>query len=96
MSDVIAKAVEALKQKLGDESFDGSVKMEIEGEGAVIIDSDGVRADDGDADCTLTADLETFEGMMTGDVNPTSAFMTGKLAVDGDMGAAMKLGSLLS
>ncbi|MGB4910494.1 MAG: SCP2 sterol-binding domain-containing protein, partial [Tabrizicola sp.] len=37
----------------------------------------------------------TFEGLLSGDVNPTMAFMTGKLAVDGSMGLAMKLGSVL-
>jgi putative sterol carrier protein len=96
MSDVINQAVEALNAKLGGEGFDGSVKVEIAGEGSLIVDSSGARASDDDAECTLSADAETFQGMMTGDVNPTSAFMTGKLAVDGDMGAAMKLGSLLS
>ena len=35
-------------------------------------------------------------GILDGDVNPTSAFMTGKLSVDGDMGQAMKLGAALS
>ena len=34
--------------------------------------------------------------MMTGDLNPTSAFMSGKLTVDGDMGMAMQLGGLLA
>jgi putative sterol carrier protein len=29
-----------------------------------------------------------------GDVNPTSAYMTGKLKIKGDMGAAMKLQKL--
>ena len=29
-------------------------------------------------------------------VNPTTAFMTGKLAVDGDMGLAMQLGAALA
>ncbi len=43
----------------------------------------------------LTADAETFQGIMDGDVNPTSAFMGGRLKVDGDMGLAMKLGNLL-
>jgi putative sterol carrier protein len=33
---------------------------------------------------------------MAGDLNPTSAFMSGKLKLDGDMGTAMKLGSALS
>ena len=45
---------------------------------------------------TLTASAETFESMMSGDLNPTAAFMGGKLAVDGDMGTAMKLGAILA
>jgi putative sterol carrier protein len=95
MSDVITKAVEALTKKL-DGSFDGSVKFNIEGEGSIIVDQSGVRAGDEETDCTMTADAETFEGILDGDVNPTAAFMSGKLAVDGDMGTAMKLGSALS
>ncbi|MEM7439002.1 MAG: SCP2 sterol-binding domain-containing protein [Pseudomonadota bacterium] len=94
MSDIIAKAVEELASRI--DGFDGSIKVVIEGEGAMMIDSDGVRAADEEASCTMTADAETFQGMLTGDVNPTSAFMTGKLSVDGDMGQAMKLGSFLS
>ncbi len=96
MSDVITAAVEALNAKLDGESFDGSVKVDIEDEGALIIDENGARASDDEASCTLFADAETFQGMLEGEVNPTSAFMTGKLTVDGDMGAAMKLGALLS
>ncbi|MEM6619548.1 MAG: SCP2 sterol-binding domain-containing protein [Pseudomonadota bacterium] len=95
MSDVISQAVEALKAKVGD-GFSGSIKVVIEGEGALMIDGEGVRAADEEASCTLTADAETFQGMLTGDVNPTTAFMTGKLTVDGDMGQAMQLGSVLS
>lgn len=95
MSDVIAAAVEALKGKI-EGGFDGSAKFLIEGEGAVIIDGDGVRAGDDDADVTLTADAETFQAMLSGDLNPTAAFMSGKLSVDGDMGLAMKLGSALA
>ena len=43
MSDVINQAVEALNAKLGGESFDSSVKVEIKNEGALIIDSGGAR-----------------------------------------------------
>lgn len=96
MSEMIDKAVTALSEKLGDEVFDGSVRFEIEGEGSVRVDESGVSADDSEADVTLTADRDTFEGLLTGDVNPTSAFMTGQLKVDGDMSLAMKLGSILS
>ena len=51
---------------------------------------------DDEADVTLTADADTFQSIMSGDLDPTAAFMTGKLAVDGDMGMAMKLGSVLA
>lgn len=95
MSDVVNKAVEALSAKM-DGGFDGSVKFMIEGEGAIMVDGDGVRAGDEEADCTMTADAETFEAILDGDLNPTAAFMSGKLSVDGDMGTAMKLGSVLS
>ena len=37
---------------------------------------------------------ETFEKIISGEQNPTSAYMTGKLKVKGDMGAAMKLQKL--
>ena len=95
MSTIIDKAVEALQDKVSG-GFDGSAKFVIEGEGALIVDGTGVRAGDDDADVTLTADRETFEGILSGDVNPTAAFMQGKLAVDGDMGLAMQLGAALS
>lgn len=95
MSDMLASAVKALNEKLDGERIDGSVKFVIEGEGAVRIDETGASEDDADADCTMTADPETFQGILDGSVNPTSAFMSGKLKVDGDMGLAMKLGTIL-
>ncbi|KGJ12509.1 SCP2 sterol-binding domain-containing protein (plasmid) [Paracoccus versutus] len=94
MSKVIEAAVAALDEKA--KGFDGTAKFVIEGEGAVYIDADGARAADDEAEVTLTASRETFEGLLSGDVNPTTAFMTGKLRVDGSMGTAMKLGALLS
>ena len=96
MSDEVNAAVEALNVKLGGASLDGSAKFEIEGEGAVIIDANGARAGDEETDVTLKADTDTFQSIMAGDLDPTAAFMTGKLTVDGDMGMAMKLGSVLS
>ena len=96
MSDIINTAVAALNAKIGGEGFDGSAKFVIEDEGALVVDGDGVRAADDDAEVTLTADVETFQSILEGDLNPTAAFMSGKLTVDGDMGMAMKLGTLLA
>jgi putative sterol carrier protein len=95
MSNVIEGALAALREKMPN-GFDGSAKVVIPGEGSIILDPTGVRAGDDEADVTLTAAAEVFQGILTGDVNPTMAFMTGKLSVDGDMGLAMKLGAALS
>ncbi len=95
MSDVIKAAVAAMAEKVTG-GFDGSAKFVISGDGAIMLDSDGVRAADEPADVTLTADADTFRAILEGDLNPTSAFMTGKLSVDGDMGMAMRLGSVLA
>lgn len=92
MSDVIEAAVAALNGKI-EGGIDGAAKFVIEDEGSIVVDADGVRASDDEADVTLTADLDTFKAMMEGELNPTAAFMTGKLTVDGDMGLAMKLGA---
>ncbi|WP_018000198.1 SCP2 sterol-binding domain-containing protein [Paracoccus sp. N5] len=94
MSKVVEAAVAALDEKA--KGFDGTAKFVIEGEGSVYIDANGARAADDEAEVTLTASRETFEGIISGDVNPTTAFMTGKLKVDGAMGTAMRLGALLS
>ncbi len=95
MSDVITEAVAALNAKMGGQGFNGTAKFAIEGEGAIIIDESGARAGDDDADVTLTASTETFKAILAGEQNPTAAFMTGKLSVDGDMGMAMKLSGVL-
>lgn len=95
MSNVTTQAVEALRAKLSG-GFDSTAKFVIEGEGTIMVDGSGVREGDEAADVTLTADADTFQSILEGDLDPTSAFMSGKLAVDGDMGAAMRLGSALS
>lgn len=94
MSTVIEAAVAALNAKIKG-SFDGLAKFVIEDEGSILIDETGAHASDAEADVTLTATAETFQAILEGEMNPTSAFMTGKLSVDGDMGLAMKLGSVL-
>lgn len=96
MSNVVTEAVAQLNAKMGGQGFDGTAKFVIEGEGAIIIDQSGARAGDDDADVTLTATADVFKAILDGEQNPTTAFMTGKLAVDGDMGLAMKLSGVLS
>ena len=47
-----------------------------------------------DADCTIAASEETLMKIASGEANPTTAYMTGKLKIKGDMGAALKLQKL--
>ena len=56
----------------------------------------GVTVDEGDTggDCTISTSSEVFEKVVNGEQNPTAAYMSGKLKVKGDMGAAMKLQKL--
>ncbi|MBS1303016.1 SCP2 sterol-binding domain-containing protein [Loktanella sp. SALINAS62] len=98
MSDILNAAVTQLNAKMAGESFDGSAKFIIEDEGALMISGTDVSTCDvdADADVTLTASRDTFEGILSGDENPTAAFMTGKLAIDGDMGKAMALAGVIS
>ncbi|PWU22611.1 MAG: sterol carrier protein [Candidatus Rokuibacteriota bacterium] len=75
-----------------------SYVFEIGGAGTwtVKVDDGRLSVSEGDqgGDCTLTASAETFEKMVRGQQNPTTAYMTGKLKIQGDMGAAMKLQKL--
>lgn len=96
MSDILETAAASLNEKVQANGFDASAKFTITDLGSIVMDGSGARVSDDDADVTLTADAETFEGIMSGDMNPTSAFMTGKLTIDGDMGIAMKLASVLA
>ena len=96
MSDVVTAAVKALNDKLNGNGFDGLAKFEIEDEGAILIDETGARASDDAADVTLSASADTFQEILAGNLDATSAFMTGRLKLDGDMGLAMRLGSVLS
>ncbi len=96
MSEILDAAVKALSDKLGGDGIEGSIKFEIEGTGAIRIDESGTSLDDSEADCTITAEADVFPDLLSGELNPTSAFMSGKISIDGDMGMAMKLGSLLT
>ncbi len=96
MSDFLTKAAAELTSKLGDDGFDGCAKFDVAGVGGIVIDADGARVSDDEADVTLSADADTFQEIFDGELNPTSAFMTGKLTIDGDMGLAMKLAAVLA
>ena len=80
------------------EGMDNTYVFDIEGAGVwtVAVADGAVTVSEGasDADCTFSASEETFEKIASGEQNATTAYMTGKLKIKGDMGAAMKLQKL--
>jgi putative sterol carrier protein len=72
--------------------------FDIEGAGTwtVAIADGAIEVTEGavDADTTFSASEESFEKIVAGEQNATTAYMTGKLKIKGDMGAAMKLQKL--
>lgn len=95
MTNIIDIAIKSLEEKLLGKDIDFSAKFEIENEGSILVDSSGIKVSSEEADCTLIASAETFQDIMSGETNPTSAFMNGSLKVEGSMGVAMQLGNIL-
>lgn len=95
MSDALDAAVAKLTEKFSGADFDGSVKFDIEDEGVVRVADGAVTKEDGDADVTILASMETLQEIFQGDLSPTAAYMSGRLKIDGDMSQAMKLTQFL-
>ena len=100
------EAVNQIITKLGtaigaNSGLGGTIKIDLGPDGSIFIDGrsspNSVTSGEGkNADCTLTASYDTFEKIFKREMDPTSAFMQGKLKVSGDMGLAMKLGPIVS
>jgi putative sterol carrier protein len=75
------------------------VKFDIVGEGAILWDGTGDQPDitneDGSADTTISISGDDLSKLMRGELNPTLAYMTGRLKVDGSLGVAMKINQML-
>jgi len=93
----LEEITDRFKSAVGADSGLGkSVKFDLKGEGVILIDGAKVSNDDLPADCTISVSKDDFENLAKGKLDPTMAFMQGKLKVNGDMGVAMKLQPLLS
>lgn len=95
LAALTAKVQEALSAGTG---FDKKVKFDFGSAGKLLIDGAAGKAsnEDGPADATVSVGFDDFLKLAQGALDPTMAFMQGKLKVAGDMGVAMKLQSLFS
>jgi putative sterol carrier protein len=91
-----------LTQKANDAVSEGGdfkkkVKFDFGDQGQLFIDGQNGKADnsDGDADATVKVDWDDFQKLVAGQLDPTMAFMQGKLKVLGDMSVAMQLQGLM-
>ena len=101
MADTVQEFFDGLAARADAEKTAGmnnSYLFDIEGAGQwVVAVTDGaisVSEGTGEADTTIATSEDTFLAISRGELNPTSAYMTGKLKIKGDMGAAMKLQKL--
>jgi len=91
---------ETVRSKVGaDAGLNATIKFAFKEGGALFIDGksqpNAVTNDESAAaDCTVKVSLEDFGKLMERKLDPTTAFMMGKIKIEGDMGVAMKLGRL--
>ena len=73
------------------------VSIDFGSEGAVMLDGleKQASAGDGPADTTIKVEWADWEAMSSGQLDGMTAFMQGKLKVEGDMSNAMQLQSVL-
>jgi len=90
--DAIASKI---RDRVAGSGFDKSVKFDLGSDGVIVVDGQNVSTENADADCTISLTKDDFESLMAGDLNPTMAFMTGKLKVAGDMSIAMQLSQVI-
>ncbi|MDO8974300.1 SCP2 sterol-binding domain-containing protein [Reyranella sp.] len=95
LQEITEKMKEGASKKT---AFGNSVKFATD-QGVVYIDGHqtppAVTNDDTAADCTIKMDFSDFADLIGGQLDGMTAFMTGKLKIEGDMGVAMKLQSIL-
>ena len=74
------------------------VKLDFGDEGVILLDgaASQVSEEDGAADTTIKVGWDDWQSMAAGQLDGMTAFMTGKLRIEGDMSNAMQLQGVLA
>ena len=91
----IEAIAEQIRPKVESSGFDRSVKFDTGADGVIVIDGETISTTDEPTDCTIKLSLDDLESLIAGDLSPTTAFMTGKIKVEGDMSVAMSLSQFI-
>ena len=91
----VQEIAERMRPRVENSGFDRSVKFDTGSDGVIVIDGQTVSTTDSETDCTIKLALDDLEDLVAGELNPTMAFMSGKIKVEGDMSVAMALSQLL-
>ena len=86
---------EKIKSRVASAGFEHAVKFDTGSDGVIVIDGATISTTDTPTDCTVKLSLDDLDSLIAGDLNPTMAFMSGKIKVEGDMTVAMALSQLL-
>lgn len=91
----VKEIADQMRARVESAGFEKSVKFDTGADGVIVIDGATVGTTDQPTDCTIHLSLDSLEDLIAGELSPTTAYMTGKIKVEGDMTVAMALSSLL-
>ncbi len=96
MSVTAEEIAARMRERIGEDcGLNATVKFDFGDDGVVHLNASDVpnvvSNEDDDADCTLKISKDDFIAMTQGELDGTTAFMMGKLKIEGDMGVAMNL-----
>ena len=102
MGEALEAAAAALRERLaveGERGLDGAARFEIEDTGVLRVAgievTTGSVAAEGEADVVISASFDTFRDVFEGALSPATAFMTGRMRIEGDMSTALRLGQII-
>ena len=82
----LEEITEGMRDRIGEDcGLDATLKFDFGDDGIVFLDADTVpnvvSNEDNEADCTIKISKDNFESLAAGDLDPTTAFMMGKIKI---------------